>query len=165
MLKHCTAAVCLVALLMCAAAPAAQAQQPKWTVGGNMLLSIGSGGGATSAGFHFGPMAEVVFNRTYAIGTEFNINTQAGTPIEWPFYFKYYINSGSAKIKPYVDGGFNLLFLTGGPYFGIRFGGGAGFQVARGIYVGPDVQLGPIFATGTTIFYILLRGGFRYELP
>jgi hypothetical protein len=100
-----------------------------------------------------------------AIGTEFNINTQAGTPIEWASYFKYYIASGSAKTKPYVDGGLSLLFVTGGPYFGIRFGGGVGFQVAKNIYIGPDLQLGPVFATGATLFFIQIRGGFRYELP
>ncbi len=153
----------LTAAVLFLASPA-DAQQPKWIVGGNMLLSISTGAGS-SAGFTFGPMAEVVFNRQYAIGTEFNIHTQAGTPIEWANYFKYYISTTNRTLKPYVDGGLNLLFVTTGPYFGIRFGGGVGFNVAKGIWVGPDLQLGPVFATGTTIFVILIRGGFRYELP
>jgi hypothetical protein len=166
MLKNlCMTSLC-VALLLLIAAEGVQAQAVKWVVGGNMGLSIASGGwGGTSAGFHIGPMAEVIFNRQLAVGTEFNINTQAGTPIEWGNYFKYYINAGNAKIKPYVDGGFGLLFVTGGPYFGIRFGGGVGFQVGKGIYVGPDLQLGPVFATGATLFFINIRGGFRYEIP
>ena len=118
----------IVALLLLVASPAAQAQAVKWTVGGNMGLSIASNTFATSAGFHFGPMGEVIFNKALAVGTEFNINTQAGTPIEWATYFKYYIDAKTVKIKPYVDAGFGLLFLTGGPYFGIRFGGGVGLH-------------------------------------
>ncbi len=155
----------LIALLAVLMSDVSQAQAPKWVIGGNMGLTIGSGLGSTSAGFSFGPMAEVIFNRQLAIGTEFNINTTTGTPIEWSNYFKYYIASGSTKIKPYVDGGLGLLFVTGGPYFGIRFGGGAGFLVSKGMWIGPDLQLGPVFATGVTIFYIMIRGGFRYELP
>jgi hypothetical protein len=165
MLKHVTIAGVCAALLLLIGSQGVQAQSVKWVVGGNMGISIASGGGGSSAGFHFGPMGEVIFNRALAVGTEFNINTQTGTPVEWANYFKYYIDAKSAKIKPYVDGGFGLLFLTGGPYFGIRFGGGVGFQVAKGIYVGPDLQLGPVFATGLTVFYITIRGGFRYEIP
>ena len=165
MAKHMLSSVILLSILLFTASDVSQAQAPKWIVGGNMGISISSGGGSTDAGFHFGPMAEVVFNRQLAVGTEFNINTQPGTPIEWATYFKYYIASGSTRMKPYVDGGFGLFFYTGGPYFGIRFGGGVGFQVAKGIYVGPDLQLGPVFASGTTFFYIAIRGGFRYELP
>jgi hypothetical protein len=165
MLKHLSVMSVCVALLLLAGSQGVHAQAVKWVVGGNMGISIGSGGGGSSAGFHFGPMAEVIFNRQLAVGTEFNINTQTGTPIEWANYFKYYIDAKSAKIKPYVDGGFGLLLVTGGPYFGIRFGGGVGFQVAKGIYVGPDLQLGPVFATGFTAFYITIRGGFRYEIP
>jgi hypothetical protein len=141
------------------------AQKPQWTVGGNMGLSIASGGGGSSAGFHFGPMAEIVFSKQHAIGTEFNINTQAGTPVEWATYYKYLITIPGSKVKPYVDGGLGLLFLTGGPYFGIRFGGGAMFNVSKDMYFGPDLQLGPVFATGSTIFYIAIRAGFRYNLP
>ncbi len=158
-------ACALVALLLLGASPAAQAQNVKWSVGGNMGLSIASNTYATSAGFHFGPMGEVIFNKALAVGTEFNINTQAGTPIEWSTYFKYYIDAKTPKIKPYADAGFGLLFLTGGPYFGIRFGGGVGFQVAKNLYVGPDLQLGPIFTTGVSTFYIVIRGGLRYEIP
>ena len=161
-MKRIIAVPCLVAMLLLAASGAAQAQV-KWVVGGNMLLSIVTGGGS-SAGFHFGPMAEAVFSRQLAVGTEFNINTQAGTPVEWANYFKYYIQTSNPNVKPYVNGGFGLVFLTGGPYFGIRFGGGVGFEVARKMYVGPDLQMGPIFSSGNTVFYILIRGGFRYEV-
>jgi hypothetical protein len=164
-MKRALVIVCCVAIVMVLTTASSFAQKEKWMVGGNMLLSIASGGGGSSTGFTFGPMAEVVFNRQYAVGTEFNINTQGGTPVEWPVYFKYYIAVPRSTVRPYVDSGFNLLFLTGGPYFGLRFGGGALFPVAKSMYVGPDLQLGPIFATGSTIFFIEIRGGFRYELP
>lgn len=156
---------CLVAAVLIASAADSQAQV-KWMVGGNMGLSISTGGwGGAEAGFSFGPMAEVIFSRQFAVGTEFNINTQAGTPIEWADYFKYYIAVRGSNLKPYVDGGFSLWFVTGGPYFGIRFGGGVLFNVARSIYIGPDLQLGPVFVTGSTQFLIMIRGGFRYEIP
>jgi hypothetical protein len=109
-------------------------------------------------------MAEVLFGKGLGAGTEFNINTQTGTPIEWSTYFKYYIKVQGSKIKPYVDAGPSLYFVTGGPYFAIRFGGGAGFPVAKNLYAGPDLQFGPMFATGSTVFVILIRGGLRYEI-
>ena len=157
---------CLVVVMLLASTADSQAQGVKWIVGGNMGISISTGGwGGADAGFSFGPMAEVVFSKQFAVGTEFNINTQAGTPIEWADYFKYYISVRGSNIKPYVDAGFNLWFVTGGPYFGIRFGGGVLFNVARSIYIGPDLQLGPVFVTGSTQFLIMIRGGFRYEIP
>lgn len=151
-----------VSALLCAAS--ASAQNVRWVVGGNMGLSIGSGGGGSSAGFHFGPMAEVLFGKGMATGTEFNINTQTNTPIEWATYFKYYFAVAGSKIKPYADIGPSLYFWTGGPYFAIRFGGGVGFPIARNLYVGPDLQFGPIFVTNNTVFGILIRGGIRYEI-
>jgi hypothetical protein len=35
--------------------------------------------------------------------------------------------------------------------------------VARNLDVVPDMQLGPIFATGTTVFFFTIRGGIRYQ--
>ncbi|RPI73371.1 MAG: hypothetical protein EHM47_06250 [Ignavibacteriales bacterium] len=139
--------------------------QVSWVVGGRMGLSIASSGFGSSAGFQFGPMGEVLFNRNMAFGTEFNINTQSGTPIEWANQFKYYFDVPQSDIKPYVDGGFNLLFITGGPYFGIRFGGGANFPIAPNLYIPADIQLGPIFTTGSTSFYIAITSGIRYYIP
>ncbi len=136
-----------------------------WMVGGKLGMSIGSGGGASSAGLLIGPMAEVIFNRNMAVGTELNINTQSGTPIEWANYFKYYFDIPGSTIKPYANAGLGLWFVTGGPYFGIRFGGGANFKVANNIYIPADLQLGPVFVTGTTVFYVTITSGIRYQLP
>ena len=73
--------------------------QVNWVVGGRLGLSIYSGGGGSSAGLQFGPMAEVLFNRNMAVGTEFNINTQGGTPIEWANQFKYYFDVPQSDIN------------------------------------------------------------------
>ena len=136
--------------------------QVRWSLGGNMGIVIATS--PSSADFGFGPMAEVLFGRGPAVGTEFNIVTVPGTALDWSTYFKYYFTVPGSKTKPYVNAGFGLVFLTGGPYFSIRFGGGANFEVARNLYIAPDLQLGPIFASGTTVFNIMIRGGIRYEV-
>jgi hypothetical protein len=107
--------------------------QVKWAVGGRFGMSIGSGGGGSSAGVQLGPTGEVMFNPNMAVQTELNINTQAGTPIEWANTFKYFFDVPGSNIKPYADAGFGLWFFTGGPYFGIRFGGGELFEVAPNV--------------------------------
>ncbi len=140
------------------------AQKINWVVGGRFGLSIVSAGGGSSTGLQLGPMAEAKFNRNMAVGTEFNINTQGGTPIEWADYFKYYFDVQGSKIKPYVNGGFSLWFYTGGPYFGLRFGGGANFPIAPKLYIPADLQLGPVFSSGTSVFYFAITTGIRYEL-
>ena len=153
--------VFLLSLLLVAVISApASAQGVRWLVGGNLGLSVGEG----NAGFHLGPMAEALFERKYAVGAELNINTQAGTPIELPIYFKYYFKIRGSKIVPYADGGMSLWFYTGGPYFGLRFGGGVSIPIAKNLHAAPDVQFGPVFATGNTVFYVLIRGGIRYYL-
>jgi len=153
---------CLLTLVI--VHPAPSSAQVRWIAGGNMGLSIATGGGSTDAGFHIGPMGEVVFNKQFAVGSEFDINTQPGTPVEWANYFKAYFLVPGSKIKPYADGGFGLVFLTGGPYFDLRFGGGANFPVANKLYIPADLQLGPVFITGFTRFVIIFRSGIRYEI-
>ncbi len=133
-----------------------------WNVGGNMGMVISTSPSSVDLGF--GPMAEVLFGKGPAVGTEFNIITAPGTPIEWANYFKYYFSVPRSKIKPYANAGFGLIFVTGGPFFNIRFGGGANFEVARNLFIAPELQLGPIFATGNTRFIIQFRGGIRYEI-
>jgi hypothetical protein len=161
-MKKATWVLSLVLIALLITAPAADAQS-KFRVGGQIGLSVASAGGGSSAGFQIGPMFEALFAKTWAVGTEFNINTQPGTPVEWATYAKYYFGISGSKVKPFVDAGVNLWFYTGGPYFGLRFGGGASIPVARNLYVDPDVVLGPVFATGTTVFYFAFRGGIRYE--
>jgi hypothetical protein len=150
--------------------------QPSWTVGGNMGISIYDG----SAGFHIGPMGEVAFSKSFSVGSEFDINTQSGTPIAWNAYGKYYFAIPGSKVQPYADFGMALYFYTGGPYFGLQFGGGANIPIASKLYISPEVQLGPVFGTGgggyydyygvyyggssSTVFAVLIRAGIRYAI-
>lgn len=167
--------VCVAFTLLVGTATA----QVNWNLGMRFGLSIGAGGespkvynfftgqfegGGTKAGLHFGPSGEVIFNKNLAVATAFNINTQSGTPIEWMNLFKYYFSIPGSKIKPYADGGFSLYFVTGGPYVSIPFGGGALFPLANKLYIPADLQFGPIFASGSTVFAILITTGIRYEL-
>lgn len=155
--------------------------QVNWAVGMRLGLSIASGGpsveipnffgggtnkvGGTSAGFQFGPNGEVMFNKkTMGIATAFNINTQAGTPIEWQNLFRYYFYIHGSQIRPYAQAGFSLYFFTGGPYVSIPFGGGALFPIAKNLYIPADLQFGPIFITGGVQFGIAITSGIRYEI-
>ena len=153
---------CCILVLGLTTAPA-DAQKLKGMVGMRMGLSVASGGGGSQAGFQIGPMGELIFSKNMAVGTEFNINTQSGTPVEWADYFKYYFSIPGSKVRPYANGGFSLWFVTGGPYFGLRFGGGANIPIAKNLYIPADMQLGPVFATGTTFFYFAITSGIRYE--
>jgi hypothetical protein len=164
--------VALLVMLVAASAPA----QVSWMVGGNTGLSVADG----SAGFHIGPMGEVLFSRNIAVGTEFSINTQAGTPVLWYNYFKYYFSIPGSEVMPYANAGMLLDFVTGGPYFGLFFGGGVNIPVIRNLYISPEFQGGPIFSVGggttqsffgnftvegKTIFAFVFRGGIRYYIP
>ncbi len=166
-------------LLACGILTNSAQSQTRWIVGGRLGMSLytvsssapnyyyyyygtPTSTSTTSAGLQIGPMGEVIFDKKYAIGTEFNINTQAGTPIQWASYFKMYFNISGSTIKPYADAGFSLFFVTGGPYFGIQAGGGAMFEITKNLYIPADIELGPVFLTGTTGFYLAVTSGIRY---
>jgi hypothetical protein len=172
-----------VAVALLTLVPLSQGQaQVRWIVGGRLGLVIGSTSvsepntgyyyyyyqptntttSKTSAGLEIGPTAEVVFSKQFAVTTEVNISTQGGTPIEWANTFKTYFLIRDSKILPYADGGFGLIFYTGGPYFGIRAGGGALFPVTKNLYIPADLQFGVYFATGVTTFGIAITSGIRY---
>jgi len=153
----------LVAGLIIAGSPDLSAQV-RWMVGGKLGLSLVTGGGSTDAGLQIGPTGEVLLTRNIGLASEFTINTQAGTPIIWANYFKYYFDVQGSEIRPYADGGFFLDFVTGGPFFGIFFGGGAHFPVAPNLYIPADIQLGPIFTTPAR-FTMAFTSGIRYIIP
>ncbi len=140
------------------------AQGTHWMFGARLGLSVGSGGGESAVGFQFGPTVEAIFQNNMAVGTELNINTQTSTPIEWADYFKYYFSISGSNIKPYVNGGFSLWFYTGGPYFGLRFGGGVNIPVANNLYIPADIQLGPVFGGDNTVFYFAITTGIKYRI-
>ena len=140
------------------------AAEVRWVVGGKLGISIVTGGGSTDAGLQIGPMGEALITKNAAISSEFKVNTQSGTPVIWANYFKYYFDVQGSDIKPYADAGFLLAFATGGPYFGIAFGGGANFPIAKNLYIPAEIQLGPLFATPTR-FLMAFTSGIRYFVP
>jgi hypothetical protein len=148
-------------LLLCPIAARAQ----HFTVGARGGLSFFGYAGGSSAGLQIGPTADYEFQRNMLIGSDLNVNTQDGTPVEWAGYFKYLVDMPQAQFQPYVDGGFGLWFLTGGPYFGLRFGGGAYFRIAPDLEVPADIQLGPVFTSGSSTFYLAITSGIRYRIP
>jgi hypothetical protein len=162
-MKHLTAVAvsCLVCTLFFSGALFAQSI----SVGGRAGLSSVGYGGYTSTGFQIGPAADYEFKKDMLIGTDLTLNSQNGTPIGWANYFKYLISLQNSQIVPYVDGGFSLWFATGGPYFGIQFGGGAYFPLTKDFSIPADIQLGPIFTTGSNTFYFALTSGIRYTIP
>jgi hypothetical protein len=140
-------------------------QAQKISLGARGGLSFFGYGGGTSAGLQLGPTFDYEFQRDMYLGSDLTVNTQGGTPIEWANYFKYFLQAPREDFKPYVDGGFSLWFVTGGPYFGLRAGGGVYFRVAPDLQVPVDLQLGPVFTTGSTTFYLAITSGIRYTLP
>jgi hypothetical protein len=154
----------LAGLMMSAVLPRSATAEVRWIVGGKLGMSLFTGGGSTEAGLQIGPMGEALITKNMAIGSEFTVNTQSGTPVIWDNYFKYYFDVQGSEIQPYADAGFFLAFVTGGPYFGINFGGGANFPIAKNLYIPADIQLGPVFATPTR-FYMGFTSGIRYVIP
>ena len=140
------------------------AAQRKISVGGRFGLSVFSNYGS-STGLQLGPTIDYMFDKDKFFGSDFTFNTQGGTPIEWANYFKYMIHLQQSEITPYVDGGFSLWFVSGGPYFGLRFGGGAYFPLTKDISIPADIQLGPVFTSGSSTFYFAMTSGIRYNLP
>lgn len=132
-------------------------------------MAIGGRGGfsvfSSTLGIQIGPTFDYKFQPGWLVGSEFNINTQGGTPVEWGNYVKYLMPSTMKDVQPYLDGGFGLWFVTGGPYFGLRAGGGAWFKIAPDMYVPADIQLGPVFSSGSNVFYFAITSGIRYVLP
>ncbi len=134
-------------------------------VGGRAGLSSVGSNGYSSSGFQIGPMVDYEFQKNMLIGSDLTLNSQGSTPICWANYFKYLIDLPQSQIVPYVDGGFNLWFMSGGPFFGLQFGGGVYFPLANGFSIPADIQLGPVFTTGSSSFYFAITSGIRYTLP
>jgi hypothetical protein len=143
------------------------AQRNEFMVGGRIGLSLLNGRGGGSTGLQFGPLGEYMIGKNAAIGTGFIIHTQSGTPVQWPSYFKYYFDVRGSKIKPFASGGLELWFYTGGPYFGVNFGGGAEFPISKDLYIPAELTLAPIFVPsnkGGTVFFVGITTGIRYRL-
>ncbi len=131
------------------------------TLGGRLGLSDLS----SSTGLQIGATGDYAFKHNMLIGTDLNLNTQDNTPFEWANYFKYLIDLPTTNAQPYVDAGFSIWAFTGGPYFGLRFGGGVYFPLTNQLYIPADLQLGPVFTNGSSSFYFVISSGIRYVLP
>ncbi|TLY32846.1 MAG: hypothetical protein E6K56_02350 [Ignavibacteria bacterium] len=158
-----TARLSLLSVILLALPISGSAQ--KVHVGGRFGLSFFGYGGQSSAGLQIGPTFDYEFQPRMFVGSDLNINTQGGTPVELAPFFRYFLEMPKTEARAYLDGGFNLWFVTGGTYFGLRFGGGAYFPVAPHIEIPADLQLGPVFTTGSSTFYLAITSGIRYTLP
>lgn len=155
--------VLLVLILLLLVSISGQAQTI--TIGGRFGFSSFSAGGGSSAGLQIGATGDYAIKHNILLGTDLNINTQNGTPLEWANFVKYLIDLPNDKMQPYIDGGFNLWAYTGGPYFGLRFGGGVYFPINSQISIPADIQFGPVFTSGSSTFYFAMTSGIRYTLP
>ncbi len=138
----------------------------KLAMDGKFGLSILSGNGNSSTGILFGGALDIPLNPNLFIRPEFNLTTHSGTPIEMAGVIKYNIPTTGYSTTFYVDGGMGLWFSPGGPYLGLDFGGGALFPLSgSNLKIPAEIRLGPIFATGATVFQIALTSGVRFNLP
>jgi hypothetical protein len=133
---------------------------------GKFGLSIFSGNGNNSTGILFGAGLDLPVAHDLYARPEINITTHGGTPIELGGGVKYLIPSSGSSTMFYLDGGLGLWFYSGGPYVGLDFTGGAIFPLSgSNLKIPAEVRLGPIFASGPTVFQISLTSGIRFSLP
>jgi len=126
-----------------------------WLIGGTMGLSSLDG----YAGVQLTPMAEFQFGGSMGVGSELSINTQYGVPLLWYSYFKYHFSIPGSQLRPYANAGPVLtLNIPGAPNFGILFGGGIDIPIGKGLYLAPDMLVGPVFGVGGGQVPFILRG-------
>ncbi len=139
------------------------AQSNKIMADAKLGLSFLTGGGS-STGLLFGGAVDIPIDKKMFARPELNITTHPGTPIELAGELKYLLDVES-KNTYYVEGGLGLWFNAGGTSVGLDFTGGALFPLTDSKLIIPaEIRLGPIFATGNTIFQIALTSGVRFSL-
>lgn len=127
----------------------------RWSLGGNMGLSLLGG----SPGFQMTPHAEVLFSRSIGVGSEFGINTQSGAPLLLHPYFKYYVGLRGTQWRPYASAGPLVAFnVPNGPCFGFLFGSGVNIPVTSRVSIVPNILLGPVFGYGGGTLPFVLQG-------
>jgi len=130
---------------------------------GKFGLSIFSGQGSSTA-FLFGGAMDIPIGDRQGLyfRPEFNITTHPSTPIEACGILKYNLPT-SMQQTIYIDGGLGFWFMTGGPFFGLDFGGGMLFPLQNSsVQIPVEIRLGPIIATGSSIFQIALTTGVHF---
>jgi hypothetical protein len=123
-----------------------------------------SSGGASAAAFAIGGFFDANVAPQFYVTPELNLYAGSGTLFEIACLGKYFLKIPRSTVAPYFNGGFGLEFGTGGPYFALLFGGGVAIQVAPKLQIPVDLRLGPVFASGSTVFFFSLTGGVRYTL-
>ncbi|NOX67319.1 MAG: hypothetical protein GXO85_16350 [Chlorobi bacterium] len=113
-------------------------------------------------GLQVGGLLEYVTKHNLAFGTEVNLNTQKGMPIEWALQIKYFFNTDVMGLKPYIDIGGDLWFFTGGPYAGARIGAGMDMQLSRNFVIPLDFQFGQVFIGDDRASYFAGTTGIKF---
>ena len=98
-----------------------------------------------SLGLQIGAQLEYVFSSNIAFGSELNLNTQSGIPIEWALHVKYYFNLKQKEMIPFIGVGTQVWFFEGGPYYGVKVVSGIDLKLNKKFIVPIDLQLGRIF--------------------
>ena len=128
---------------------------------GRLGMSVFSRGGG-STGLLLGGALEIPFRQELSFRPELNMTSHNGTPIELGAKLRYEIPASPLKQRLYVIGGLGAWFYSGGPGFGIDFGGGMMFLLeGTKLSVPLEIRLGPIFGSGGSSFQMSLTGGIR----
>ena len=117
-----------------------------------------------AVGVLVGAAGELPINRELALGVTLDLSTASSAPVEWTTTLRYRFRPAGEGWEPYAAGGIGLLFTGGGPYFGLKLGGGATVPVAPDLRAGVDVTAGPTFARSTA-FSLSAAAVLLYVLP
>ncbi len=113
-------------------------------------------------GLQAGGLLEYVTASNLSFGTELNLNTQKGMPIEWALQIKYYFETSVKGLLPYVGIGGDMWFFGDGPYFGGKVIGGMDMQLGRHFAIPLDFQWGQVFIGDDTAYYFGGSTGIKF---
>lgn len=131
--------------------------------GGRVGLSLARADETTpKLGLQVGGLLEYVTASNFAFGTEVNLNTQEGLPIEWALQLKYYFETNIKGLKPYIGIGGDLWFFEGGPYAGGKVVAGMDMQLSRYFVIPLDFQVGQVFIGDDTANYFAGTTGVKF---
>lgn len=128
-----------------------------------LSLARGEAKATPELGFQVGGMLEHITASNFGFGTEFNINTQPGTPKDLAIYVKYYFTTNVTGLKYYVSLAGDLWFFEGGPYGGAKIGAGMDMQLSRHFAIPIDLQYGQAFISGDNAAYFGGTTGVKFK--
>jgi hypothetical protein len=115
-----------------------------------------------SLGLQIGAQLEYVFSSNIAFGSELNINTQPGIPIDWVLQVKYYFKLKQKEIIPFIGVGTQVWFFEGGPYYAASVGAGVDLWLSKKFIVPIDLQFGRIFIDEGEVISFAGTVGIKY---